>query len=328
LTHWYEMWHLCSMYFKVSMRHNPHSGHSQGYYRLVESYRNEFNRICHRTLLNIGFVDISPEKLIPIRGILNDRLNRRSSLFEEQDPDVAQLADHYYGQLVPGGKIDVSEQEFAKKQRMVDVDTLNRNDAREVGAEWTCFQGIEQLKINQFLERSNWDEQKIQLALTQIISRAVCPHSELHTSRWITENSAVCEITGYPVEEITSKAKETITLGKVVSGATTDYLLKVHSTGKLKKERSMKTSIEERFTQQVEKASAALSTKRGIKRADKVERRIGHIIERYPSMARHFVIQIKTDGYFASDITLVKKDSYTRNEDHLGCYFIRSNLNV
>ncbi|TVQ04342.1 MAG: hypothetical protein EA359_06965 [Balneolaceae bacterium] len=127
------------------MRHNPHSGHSQGYYRLVESYRNEFNRICHRTLLNIGFVDTSPEKLNSIRGILNDRLNRRGSLFEEQDPEVAQLADHYWEQLVAGGKIDVSEQGYAKKQRMVDVDTLTHNDAREVGAEWMCFQGIEQL---------------------------------------------------------------------------------------------------------------------------------------------------------------------------------------
>ena len=39
------------------MRNNPTSGHYQGYYRLVESYRNEDDRICHRTLLYVGFSD-------------------------------------------------------------------------------------------------------------------------------------------------------------------------------------------------------------------------------------------------------------------------------
>jgi transposase len=470
------------MYFKVSMRHNPNTGYTQGYYRLVESYRNEFDRICHRTLLNIGFVDITAEKLNSIQRILNDRLNRRGNLFEEQDPQVIRLADHYWGQLVAGEKIDVSEQGFEKKQRMVDVDTLTHKDAREVGAEWMCYQGIEQLKLNEFFESLNWGEQQIQLAITQLISRAVCPYSEWRTSRWIKENSAVCEITGYPAGKITKdklyksaldlykvkgpleqflsnrtnelfdlqdriilydltntyfegarrgsklaqhakkKSKEKrddakiivlalmvnvegfvkfssvfegtksdssslgdmvdnirlctsgshraivvldagiateenltllqekgydyvcVCLGKIndyqsapgsgiqkitsKAGKTTDYLLKVHSTGKLKKERSMKTLFEDRFTQQVEKARAALSAKGGIKRADKVERRIRRIIERYPSMAKHFQIQIKTDGGFASDITLLKKDSYAFNEDHLGTYFIRTNLDV
>jgi hypothetical protein len=40
------------MYFKVSMRHNPAKGFIDGYYRLVESYRNAEDRICHRTMLN------------------------------------------------------------------------------------------------------------------------------------------------------------------------------------------------------------------------------------------------------------------------------------
>jgi len=91
------------------MRHNPRTGHPQGYYRLVESYRNECNRVCHRTLLNIGFVDIPPETLNSIRGILNDRHNRRGNLFAGQDPEVVQAADRYWEQLVAGGKIDVSE---------------------------------------------------------------------------------------------------------------------------------------------------------------------------------------------------------------------------
>ncbi|MCL2650674.1 MAG: hypothetical protein FWD60_06590 [Candidatus Azobacteroides sp.] len=44
------------MYFKSSIRHNPATGQIASYYRLVESYRNETDRVCHRTLLNVGFL--------------------------------------------------------------------------------------------------------------------------------------------------------------------------------------------------------------------------------------------------------------------------------
>jgi hypothetical protein len=46
---------FAAMYFKVSIRTNPATGEPGGYYRLVESYRNADDRVCHRTLLNVGF---------------------------------------------------------------------------------------------------------------------------------------------------------------------------------------------------------------------------------------------------------------------------------
>jgi hypothetical protein len=47
-----------------------------------------------------------------------------------------------------------------------------------------------------------FSDEEVRLALTRIISRAVYPASELETSRWIRENSAVCDITRYPIEKI------------------------------------------------------------------------------------------------------------------------------
>ena len=47
-----------------------------------------------------------------------------------------------------------------------------------------------------------WSDEKIQLAMTQIISRAVFPASENKTSKWIGENSSICEPTGYPIQKI------------------------------------------------------------------------------------------------------------------------------
>lgn len=71
------------------MRHNPASGHYPGYYRLVESYRNEDDRICHRTLLNVGFLPgVTPEQLNMMQSSLTDRVKNQISLFEHSDPVV------------------------------------------------------------------------------------------------------------------------------------------------------------------------------------------------------------------------------------------------
>jgi hypothetical protein len=53
------------------------------------------------------------------------------------------------------------------------------------------------------LSKSGWSQDSIDLALTHIISRASYPASELRTSKWIKENSSVCELTQYPREDIT-----------------------------------------------------------------------------------------------------------------------------
>src|SRR5690606_36544806 len=95
------MAHLCNMYFKSTMRNNPASGHYQGYYRLVESYRNEDDRICHRTLLNVGFLPgVTPEQLNMIQSILNDRVKNQLSLFEHSDLVVEQMTNDLWNQFV------------------------------------------------------------------------------------------------------------------------------------------------------------------------------------------------------------------------------------
>jgi hypothetical protein len=100
------------MYFKVSMRHNPAKRFIDGYYRLVESYRNAEDRICHRTLLNVGFLDmneVKAEQLNQIQKILTRRSESPSGgLFEEEisDPVVRSYVETLYERMVSEQKID------------------------------------------------------------------------------------------------------------------------------------------------------------------------------------------------------------------------------
>lgn len=477
------------MYFRSVIRVNPVSQEPEGYYRLVESYRNEGDRICHRTLLTVGFLSISGEKLNRIQRILNDRLKNITSLFEETDSEVQSLAEKFWNQLLAGGKVDVCPETEEKKKRMIDMDSIKHKDVREAGGEWICYQTINQLNINEKLKSLGWDDESIQLAITQIISRAVYPFSENRTTRWIKENSSVCEITGYPVEKITkdklyksaldlykikdsleaylskktnelfdledkiilydltntyfegrkagseiakfgrskekrndcklvvlalvinsegfvkysnvfegnasdstslpviidnirartstekravvvldagiateenlalleakgydyvcvsrskikdyeidpegrvqeivSQNKDIITLEKIKSAQTTDYLLKVKSTGKALKEASMNQQFEQRFKLEITKIRASLHKKNGVKKLDKVHQRVGRAIGKYPSIAKHYQIEVLSENDQATDIILHEQKSYQENQKQTGSYFIRTNL--
>ena len=81
---------------------------------------------------------------------------------------------------------------------------VKNKDAREIGAEWLCKQAFDQLGIGSFFRQAGWDEDKIAVATTHIINRAVYPSSELKSVSYIKENSAISEITGLDKDKLTT----------------------------------------------------------------------------------------------------------------------------
>jgi len=203
------------MYFKVSMRKNPETGIYSGYYRLVESYRNHNDRVCHRTILNAGYLDeLTTDQLNIIQKILTTKANNNDqSLFElpySEDATVTQYVEKFYNRMVAEKRIDVLVEKQEKKPsksgkdlQTIDINSIRNKDVREVGSEWMCYQAMEQLRVTSFLKYQGWCEDDIKLAQSHIISRAVYPASEFETTRWIRENSSVCELTGYDIDAIT-----------------------------------------------------------------------------------------------------------------------------
>ena len=191
------------MYFKFSLRHNQEKGQSDAYYRLVESYRNAEGRVCHRTILNIGFIaeQYTPEQLNQTARLLTARYEHKQSIFESEDTQVVALAEALWKRIVDEKRLDLSL--HSPDSRHVNADTLQHSNVREIGSEWICHHTYEELGISEVLAQAGFSEEQIQLAATQIISRAVYPASELKTSSWIRENSAVCELSGYDREQLT-----------------------------------------------------------------------------------------------------------------------------
>ena len=190
------------MYLKVSFRHNPSLNGIAAYYRIVESYRNEQDRVCHKTLLNIGFwSEATREQKDKVIDCLNERYKNELTLFDEKDEQVGAWVNQFWNEMIAKQSID--RQTMAEAHRLVKVDSIKHKEAREIGTEWLCAQTWDQLQLSELFYSIGWSEEQVQMAMTQVISRAVYPGSELATSKWIRDNSAICDITGYDVNKIT-----------------------------------------------------------------------------------------------------------------------------
>ena len=145
--------------------------------------------------------DTNVEQRNKIQRHLTDKYEHRQTLFEETDLVVNKYVDQLWQLITATKRLDIIP--FEQRSRMVDIDTIKHRNVREVGAEWIGYNTWEKLQLTELLQSQGWSGEQVQLAATQIISRAVYPASELKTVRWIKENSAVCELTGYDMEKLT-----------------------------------------------------------------------------------------------------------------------------
>lgn len=105
-----------------------------------------------------------------------------------------------------------------------------------------------------------------------------------------------------------------------------DYWLKIKSPQKELKERSMNRQFKKRFEEQLEKIEASLHKKGGIKTYDKVLMRIGRAQQNYPSIQRHYQIDIQKDE--KDQVTLMQWSikNETLIDANAGIYFLRTSV--
>lgn len=197
---WYIRLYFCTMFIKPYQKHNRTTNERYSVYKLVEGYRYE-NHVRHRVIVNFGkleeFETDDEIKLLGhrVEDMLKNGINKLPTY--EVDEKIESLARHYYTEVIKKKRWDVNAD-----WETVDMSTLRNKDAREIGSEWMCQQAFNQLGIKEFLEQQHWSDEKISLATTHIISRAVYPASELKTVSFIKESSAICELTHYDQDKI------------------------------------------------------------------------------------------------------------------------------
>ena len=192
------------MFIKPFPKYNKTTKERYTIYRLCESYRLD-GHIRHHTIIGFGKLDELPDeeqkKQLGLRVEEMLKYGTNNINFGVVDKTVEELALHFYNEIQKKQRYDTGTK--GAEWETVDLASLKNTDAREVGGEWLCKQAFDQLGIGSFLQGQGWASDKISLAATHIISRAVHPASELKTVSYIKENSAICEITGYDKGAVT-----------------------------------------------------------------------------------------------------------------------------
>jgi transposase len=191
------------MFIKAYSKYNKTTMERYTIYRLCESYRFD-GYIRHRTIIGFGKLEELPEveqkKQLALRVEEMLKHGPGKLAMVSVDEKVEELALHFYHEIKAKKRYDVFR--GGAEWETVDMKSLKNSDAREIGTEWLCRQAFDQLKIACFLEGQGWSQEQVSLACTHIISRAVYPASELKTTSYVKENSAICEITGYELEKV------------------------------------------------------------------------------------------------------------------------------
>lgn len=184
------------------------------YYRLRKSYRDANDDTHHRTVLSLGrldgFTNLERNELADILTVMIEKgqcvMHENRQLYEKAIELYAKYRESKYAR--ENDPILIAEAERKKREAMRDaitikISSLTQHEARSIGCENLCHSTLRMLKIREYLTMRGWERMDIDIALMQIIARAIYPYSELKTVRYLKENTALAEIFKIPKEKIT-----------------------------------------------------------------------------------------------------------------------------
>lgn len=192
-------------------------------------------RVHTRVMLTPGYLpDLCSDDIVQIRRGLTFLMEQsalipnQQTLFEadprlEYCEKICGYIEQFWTQIMDSGKIDAARSSYdtasRKARRLIDVNTIQHTDAREIGAENVCLQAIRELRIDTFLRHEGWSERKINATLASLIVRTVYSPSEWSSLRILDENSAAMEL-------MTSQFGDCPTQREVYAAAPSLYELK------------------------------------------------------------------------------------------------------
>jgi hypothetical protein len=193
------------MFIKKIDKNSAKTGKSYFTYRLCESYRID-DKVRHRNILNVGKLEnIRKEDFKLLCDRVEQKVKGINPLFLSLPEQIEKEAEFIYRRIlneklldcninsVPTIRDEVPVSEDTDIQK-VDVNSILNEDCRTFGGEWLSKQILDDCALSGFLSQEiNNDVIEKHIAI-EIISRMVHPSSELETSRWLKNESSLCEV--------------------------------------------------------------------------------------------------------------------------------------
>ena len=187
------------------------------YYRLSENWRDADGKIRKRTVVHLGELSGYTKAGRKELGALLEEMILKGSSRMSDDTGIYDDAVKFYAHwrdLHPKASAEVqpgSSLEQALDSRRRDIVTIclskvTNHEPRVIGPEVICRSTANRLGLMEFLLSNGFDRQEAELAVMQIIARAIYPYSEYRTVKYLRDNTALAEMFHIPKERLTKDA--------------------------------------------------------------------------------------------------------------------------
>jgi len=148
-------------------------------------------------VLNLGNIDIHPDQYDAFAKRIEDILTGQMS-FINLDGNLEKEARIAARKIFKKQAQDLSAQEESD-YHSIDVNSLEVEQPRSIGAEYICHSIWKELELNEFLIRHGISDNVIPLIEAVVVGRLVEPSSERHTKQWAEKRSGIYELVGDPL---------------------------------------------------------------------------------------------------------------------------------
>jgi hypothetical protein len=166
-------------------------------FKLIESVRTERGP-RQRMLLNLGAnFSLPQERWKDLANRIEEIVTGQDALFAYPE-DIENLAIRYARKVIDyqgepaGGEVKSTDPDYHR----VDIDTIDNERSRSVGAEYVIYETIKSLGLNDLLIALGFNKLFLDAAVGVIAARLIAPASERATHLWLQEISAMDELLG------------------------------------------------------------------------------------------------------------------------------------
>ena len=260
-------------------------------YRLTKSYRDSGGKERKSHVLYLGSLDgLSKSDRTDLARMLTEMIEHRQAVMSD-NASLYELAMEFYLKYRetkcaqeddPVLKAEAERKERERRRDLVTIrlSSLVQRHARTIGPEAICRSTANVLKIREFLNSRGWTREQVDLALIQIIARAIYLYSELKTVR----------------HEDCRHQEIRLQMGKVEIEGEEHRALLVDSDAKALKEQSMHDQACKRYEEELEAIRSGIAKKGGTKLRDAVNARLGRLYKQYGAIRKEYDVMFTYEG--------------------------------
>jgi hypothetical protein len=165
-------------------------------YKLVESVRTQRGP-RQRDVLNLGVdFQLPKEQWKELANCIEAIITKQKLLFDYPN-EIRSLAKKYARTIIRQQSIAIDEdKDVISDYHSIDVNSIDNEDVRTVGAEHVVLETIKEFEIDRKLKSLGLTKLQISVSLGVIVGRMIVPGSERATHQWMQNTTGLDELIG------------------------------------------------------------------------------------------------------------------------------------